>query len=361
MFLLSVRTRRGFTLVELLVVIAIIALLIGLLLPAVQKVREAAARSACQSNLKQIGLALHGYHDTKKRLPPSGTADVPPFGIGWTGGWGCSWLVYILPHIEQASLYKLFAFTGASGWNTLNNTANNYNHANGVKIPLYRCPSSSLPEWSLSNPIAITPGIMRPTYVGISGATTGLIPGFVETRFNTPGPAAGCCSGGIAAAGGTLIPGNSIPLAIQSLSDGSSNTMVVSEQSDWLITSNGARQDWHAGRYGFLLGWPSDKAPPLIGNGVAGLTLGDLRTFQATTIRYRINQTAGWPNAPGNCFTHGVCDNMGTNIPLNSPHPGGVNALMGDGSVRFISDDAFIDVLARLATRDDGRPPPSDF
>jgi prepilin-type N-terminal cleavage/methylation domain-containing protein len=97
----TVPRRTGFTLIELLVVIAIIAILIGLLLPAVQQVREASSRTQCASNLKQIGLAIHNYHDANKKLPPS------RLGVG---GYA-SWMVVILPYVEQAPLFNLWDTT----------------------------------------------------------------------------------------------------------------------------------------------------------------------------------------------------------------------------------------------------------
>src|SRR5205823_3767750 len=104
------RSRVAFTLVELLVVIAIIAILIGLLLPAVQKVREAAARIKCANNLKQLGLAMHNYHDTMNFFPTAGSSDGKPLASvppgGWLGGEGTNWGPHIMPYIEQGNYYN---------------------------------------------------------------------------------------------------------------------------------------------------------------------------------------------------------------------------------------------------------------
>src|SRR5436305_1055510 len=109
--------RRGFTLIELLVVIAIIAILIGLLLPAVQKIREAANRMSCSNKLKQLGLAAHNYNDTNGRMPDgvqlAGTLNATGFdnklSAYRTPGFGPNWAVFLLPYIEQGNLYQQFA------------------------------------------------------------------------------------------------------------------------------------------------------------------------------------------------------------------------------------------------------------
>ena len=107
--------RRGFTLVELLVVIAIIGVLVALLLPAVQAAREAARRTQCKNNLKQIGLAIHNHHDTKGYMPPGTSQDQQPFGPA-ASNWGASWMVYILPFVEQGPLFDKLVIGGGTGY-----------------------------------------------------------------------------------------------------------------------------------------------------------------------------------------------------------------------------------------------------
>jgi len=338
----------------LLVVIAIIAILIGLLLPAVQKVREAASRMKCQNNLKQIGIAMHTFHDAKNRLPPGGADDSPP-NFGTAGGsWGSSWMVYILPYIEQGAFHDRWQFAnangGGSGW------GNSVDGAllNNVVINIYRCPSTTLPlvQNALTTPTTNPGGngtAMVPTYAAIAGAVGGLT-GLADTRTSTGGTGtAGCCVGGIVAGNGVLYPNSQITL--QGITDGTSNTMLVSEQADYLTTANGAKVSWNAsGPHGWAIGAHGTSSPPNYFGG------GDARAMQMTTIRYAINQKTGWTNSPGNCGGTGVCDNTGQNIPLNSTHTGGVNVLMGDGSVRFVRDSITIAQLAQLAIRDDGIP-----
>jgi prepilin-type N-terminal cleavage/methylation domain-containing protein/prepilin-type processing-associated H-X9-DG protein len=351
--------RQAFTLIELLVVIAIIAVLIGLLLPAVQKVREAAARASCTNNLKQIGLAMQGYHDAYKYLPPGGAADQTPWGApGATAngqGWGSSWMVYILPHIEQQNFYNNWQLSGSSGWgNTKDGAA-----LNDVVIPIYRCPSSTMPinQRGLTNSTTNPGGngrAMVPTYVGIAGAMNGLIPGYNGAQYqNSGGGSAGCCSGGIIASNGTLYPNSQLKLT--DLSDGTSNTMIVSEQAGLLTLTDGSKVTWNAsGPHGWAIGAGGTGTPGTSAGGYG--TGGDARAMQMTTIRYPINQTTGWPAGSGNCSSTGVCDNTGQNIPLNSTHNGGVMALYADGSVHFIPSSTPIALVAQLAVRNDGVP-----
>ncbi len=342
-----VQKRDGFTLIELLVVIAIIAILIAMLVPAIQKVREAAARTECQNNLKQMGLALHAHSDALGRLPPGGANDQPPFGTDPpnSGHWGSSWMVYILPYIEQENIFRQWQFSNQSGAFNPNDNA----VASGIEIPIYFCPSSPLPHFKAPNQGAAVASLGN--YVGISGAVPGLIPGFTETRINTL-PCGGQISGG-----GVMIPNGKLPFV--RITDGTSNTVAIGEHGNWITDNTGKRQDWRATQpWGWYLGVKSPGIPPFFDNNG-----GDNREPGLTTIRYQINYTpvGGWVNDVTNTGVGigGFTANCtGANIPLNSAHAGGINILFCDGSVRFLAEETSLQVLAQLATRDDGVPLP---
>lgn len=330
-------SRAGFTLIELLVVIAIIAVLIALLLPAVQQAREAARRTQCKNNLKQIGLALHNHHDTYGRFPPGVAMDQPPFGTSTNIGsgccWGSSWMVYILPYIDQATIFSRWQFTGNSGaFNTNNNTL-----VTGKVLPAYMCASSPLPTVCTSNA-----GIATANYVGVSGAINGLIPGYTETRYNA------LTAGGIIGGSGVLIPNGK--LNFRDLTDGSTNVIAISENGDYIIDTAGAKKDWRGSQpWGWILGGKSPNVPPTYDN-----SGGDNRSPNCITIRYSINKRGFADDVPNTGVGNGG-NYQGANTPINSAHVGGAHVLLSDGSVRFLSNSLGLDVLARLATRDDGQ------
>src|SRR2546423_10935519 len=175
-FIMRQHLRRAFTLIELLVVIAIIAILMALLVPAVQKVREAAARTQCRNNLKQIGLALHGYHDRNKAFPPGYVSAVGPNGPDDDRGPGWGWAAHILPDIEQAPLFRQIRFDKDIG-DPLNT------QARMTVLPIFVCPSDDgLPLFAVNalgdsspytTPLTDASGqpvqVARSNYVGIFG------------------------------------------------------------------------------------------------------------------------------------------------------------------------------------------------
>ncbi|MDB5392167.1 MAG: hypothetical protein JWM11_7813 [Planctomycetaceae bacterium] len=297
----------GFTLIELLVVIAIIAVLIALLLPAVQQAREAARRSQCKNNLKQIGLAMHNYHDSALRFPPG--SYVPGHSTNaWTS---------ILPNADQAPLYSKLIFS--QGWSWIGQSGGGPNAAvvDGAKIPYMVCPSSPLPVTVTDNG-GNNRILQTASYVLIGGATS------------DPNTFSG--SAGLASIGGVFFQNSSI--GFRDITDGSSNTMMVSETSNYAKNSGGANVDIRSGDNGGGM-WIGD---PNTWNS------SDARCYNRTTIRYTFNSGASQANVGG-----GQC-----NSPLNSAHVGGVHALLCDGSIRFLSDNVNILTMMNLALRADG-------
>lgn len=324
---LAVRRAHGFTLIELLVVIAIIAVLIALLLPAVQQAREAARRTQCKNNLKQIGLAIHNYHDTYNQFPNGCNATAT--------GWGISFWVGLLPALDQAPMYSQWdmnsVHTGFVSQNPINGTL-----CSGKVIPSFNCPSSPLPTLGQAQGNA-TGGINLPTYVGMAGtnntpfgSNVGML--YTETRIASNGS-------GVFSKGGFFIQGDKTNMA--SLTDGSTNVLAVGEQSDWLQdTTTNSRYDGRSsnGFYGY--GWP-------MGNGSNVFGIDRQHNLTTTTYQPGTKQTPGRPA--------GLNTDLGANLPVQSAHVGGVQGLLGDGSVRFISTNINYQTFQMLVTRDDGQ------
>lgn len=334
--------RSGFTLIELLVVIAIIAVLIALLLPAVQQAREAARRSQCKNNLKQVGLALHNFHDTYLRFPPGGANDMQPFGNASGPSWGSSWKVYILPYIDQAPVYMRWDLTsGNSGYVN----ANNLDLVNGLTLGVYACPSSSITPFAWNGRTK-----MRTSYTGTAGAynvTAGSATN--KNPFNV-GIQQGCCNGtgSFASENGLLYAGSKTNM--RDVTDGTSNTFIVHEESDYLRDAAGvpiaASKDYlnSSGIYGWTMG--SAHALNQMQTG-----WGDGRHFNCSTVRYGIN-TRGLSGTAAD----GTNSDVGANFPISSQHVGGAHVLMTDGAVRFLSQNLNFDTLLRLAAKADNDP-----
>ena len=323
-----IRSRKGFTLIELLVVIAIIAVLIALLLPAVQQAREAARRSQCKNNLKQIGLALQNYHDALGTFPIGGRSN-------GCGNYGPSFWMGITPYLDQANLYNKFSFNGTHIGYVSGGSAGAINGAaaSGVVIPTLFCPSSPLPAIVAGN------SQMAPSYVGISGAMPDTANGFTETRVKAPG---GATNGGTHSFGGMLI-GNAHVL-IRDVTDGTSNTMIIGETSDYAYDSTNAQKRIDGGYY-----WSWMMSTADIGTGTGFFPASgcsDGRIYNLMTVQY----------APGTRTYNltGVLEDHGPNNPLLSAHVGGVHVALVDGSVRFVSNNTNMVTVRRLATRDDG-------
>jgi prepilin-type N-terminal cleavage/methylation domain-containing protein/prepilin-type processing-associated H-X9-DG protein len=294
--------RRAFTLVELLVVIAIIAILIGLLLPAVQKVREAASRLRCQNNLKQLGLALHTYHDAYLHFPPGGVTTSE-----------LSWHVLILPYIEQGNLYNQFNL-GPGSFDGANGTGPHKNEYAANRIAPFLCPSSPVERMEVLNDdapelIGGANGVLPYTahYYGVMGPKgTNPVTGQPYGWMNVGG------HGGFATQG---VLGKDSKVSLSLIPDGTSNTFAVGELSRTNAPAANRYRSWVRG---------CDTAPVCAGcrNVVNPINAPSVATF--------------------------------SDIAFGSQHSGGTNFLLADGSVRFVSEGINLDVYKAAASRDGG-------
>ncbi|MBA4030017.1 MAG: prepilin-type cleavage/methylation domain-containing protein [Planctomyces sp.] len=326
--------RRGFTLIELLVVIAIIAVLIALLLPAVQQAREAARRTQCRNNLKQMGLALHNYHDVAGVFP-----------IGTRGGDiyvqagvknGTNWRVALLPYMDQGPLFNSLNFS-TGNFSAGTDPALAYSGGNeklrNFVFAGYLCPSSALetfPQTYTSN-AGISQSFnnqgngMGIQYVGIMGAAPNFAwtPGTVGHRD---------CGQGWSCNQGMLRMNQAT--GIRNATDGTSNTIVIAEQSG--LTGTSGRTSNYFG------GWFGARNQSTI----TDTTCTDHWQTGTTCVRHPPNSKI---------FDAGNDLIYRNNTMLTSFHTGGVHVLLGDGSVRFISDNIDFQTLKILCIRDDGQ------
>jgi prepilin-type N-terminal cleavage/methylation domain-containing protein/prepilin-type processing-associated H-X9-DG protein len=307
------RCRPAFTLIELLVVIAIIAILIGLLVPAVQKVREAANRMACANNLKQIGLALHGYENMRGKFPPGAVhGPLPEAGVMSPVVHG--FIPFILPYVEQQALF------GKYRWDVNYNDPPNQD-AVTTQLKILQCPSAE------PNRLVTEAEMPAAWFGGRKSACSDYngIQGMDATLARPPYSLIDL----VGNYDGVLTDNRMVRFA--DITDGTSNTILVAEDA-------GRPKRWQAGRL----------IPGVYSDGSAWATAGLLH---------------GQGSTPDGAMQPGPCAiNCNNKREVYSFHPGGANAVFADGSVRFLKANISMRVFAALVTRAGGEGiPDSDF
>jgi prepilin-type N-terminal cleavage/methylation domain-containing protein/prepilin-type processing-associated H-X9-DG protein len=345
------RRRTGFTLIELLVVIAIIAVLIGLLIPAVQKVREAANRMSCSNNLKQIGLALHNYHDANGRFPPAvimpyAKESVDPLTGGSANPFGPNWAVWLLPYIEQDNLYqqaKPWSYPGTKNLADFTSYDLTWRSVRGTTIKTYLCPSDSGSEtpFTDSSGRPPEPGWARGNYACSSGTadTDHHIDGN-NGVLNPPYP--GMRKGPVMAI--------NFGCRLTDITDGTSTTFLAHEVRIG-VNRLDRRGTWALGMPGASMVCAGRDSNP---------TPND-RLDDADEIE-------GCPDFwyPGIGTKDGMgCRNdpnsFGMAAQARSRHPGGVNACFADGHVQFINNSISQLTWVLLQSTNDGQIPNADY
>ena len=300
------RGRSGFTLIELLVVIAIIAVLIGLLLPAVQKVRAAAARLKCQNNRKQLGLALHSFHDSRGGFPASRT-DTP----------NTSWTPFILPFIEKGAVFTLYNFA-VNFDNAANDSSANANVANRQRIATFICPSAPTERSSTTTNQREVLDYPAPNQIYRVNGTNPFTN--YPSTFGKPFPPSDPTYIGVL--------GHNFKRNIAQITDGTSNTMLLGEGA-------GLDQKWINGKQSGTGGtgaWANPGTELIVGG---------------------CNPADG--SSPGPKAVN--CTNQNE---LYGFHTGGINYLAADGSVRFLLESVKLDIVIALITRSYGEVVPND-